>query len=228
MHCSCTHVRGLRMTPACARVGARSPMPSPVPAPQVSRASYRQQRLSQYRNYTNLISEQDWDDVRRQLVAGWPQPPPLPPAARPYAFARNWRSVGSSVVHFQLRNLLWAPSAHDVVVVHDNRLQHFNTITRAVSDVLDLRGQPKGPRIAGLGRVQVRPAHEEQRRHAARAAHCLRRSVLCCAAVRQLRRHGCNASRQPSHVHALRPAAAHAGQHAVRCWRAGGCWRLHR
>jgi hypothetical protein len=123
--------------------------------PQVSRHRYRQQRLQQYRNYMNCIPEEAWDAVRRELVAPWRQPSPLPPLCCPYRFVRNWRGVSSSIVHFQLRNLLWAASAHDVYVVYDNRVQHWNSVTRRVEDVLDMRGAPKGPRLPGLGRVQV-------------------------------------------------------------------------
>lgn len=123
--------------------------------PQVSRAEYRQQRVQRYHNYMNMIPEGDCPAVRAELTASWPQPAVLLDIQWPYAFLRNWRAVASSIVHFQLRNLLWACSAHDVAVVYDNRVQHWSSVTRAVSDVLDLRGWPKGPRLPGLSRVQV-------------------------------------------------------------------------
>lgn len=104
----------------------------------------------------NCIQEQEWPNVRKQLISGWPQPTPYPAASCPFDFVRNWRAVCSSIVHFQLRNLLWCSSAHDVFVVYDNRVQHWNAVTRSVGDVLDLRGAPKGPRLPGVGRVQVR------------------------------------------------------------------------
>ncbi|WIA08841.1 hypothetical protein OEZ85_008262 [Tetradesmus obliquus] len=122
---------------------------------QVPRERYRQQRLQQYRNYMNCIPDEDWDAVRAELVAPWPQPRPLPRQRASYRFVRNWRGVPSSIVHFQLRNLLWAASAHDVFVVYDNRVQHWNSATRRCEDVLDLRGAPKGPRLPSMGRVQV-------------------------------------------------------------------------
>lgn len=103
----------------------------------------------------NCIQEEEWAGVRQQLIANWPQPSPCAAAACPFDFIRNWRAVSSSIVHFQLRNLLWASSAHDVYVVHDNRVRHWNAVTRAVEEVIDLRGPPKGPRLPGLGRVQV-------------------------------------------------------------------------
>jgi hypothetical protein len=123
---------------------------------QVSREEYRQQRIQRYRNYMNLIPEDDCPAVRAELTAGWRQPTVLSDPHWPYAFLRNWRTVASSIVHFQLRNLLWAASAHDVAVVYDNRVQHWNSVTRSVTDVLDLRGWPKGPRLPKMSRVQVR------------------------------------------------------------------------
>lgn len=125
---------------------------------QVSREEYRHQRVQRYRNYMNCIPEDDGPAARAELTQGWAQPTVLRDSQWPYAFLRNWRTVASSIVHFQLRNLLWSCSAHDVCVVYDNRVQHWNCVTRSVSDVLDLRGWPKGPRLPRLGRVQVRPA----------------------------------------------------------------------
>lgn len=121
----------------------------------MSRDRYRLQRVQQYRNYMNCIPEDEWVSVKQELIASWPQPTLLPQLHCPYQFVRNWRAVSSSIVHFQLRNLLWAASGHDVYVVYDNRVQHWNSITRTVHDMLDLRGAPKGPRLPGLGRVQV-------------------------------------------------------------------------
>eukprot|EP00775_Hariotina_reticulata_P005629 gene5629-5868_t len=127
---------------------------------QVSREEYRRQRLQEYQNYMNCIDKADWPRVRQEMVQGWPQPTRLPTECGLYAFTRNWRGVSSSIVHFQLRNLLWAVSPHDVFVVYDNRVQPQRLVTEcdsstSASDVLDLRGAPRGHRIPGLGKVQV-------------------------------------------------------------------------
>lgn len=152
------------------------PVPQHQNAPtQVSREEYRQQRIQRYRNYMNVIPEDECPAVRAELTAGWPQPQAL--RACPYAFVRNWRTVASSIVHFQLRNLLWAASAHDVAVVYDNRVQHWNSVTRTVSDVLDLRGWPKGPRLPGLTRVQVGVGCTEPTRQPAGHAALVARHV---------------------------------------------------
>lgn len=116
-----------------------------------TRDYYRQQRLATFRNYTNLI-EDGCDAEQQTLLARCKQPRA---GGRYYDFVRNWRAVQSSFVHFQLRNLVWAVSPHDVFVVYENKVNHWSTVTRSITEVLNLRGPPKGPRIPGVGRVQV-------------------------------------------------------------------------
>jgi hypothetical protein len=146
---------------------------------QVARDEYRAQRLAAYRNYVNCIPADACAAVRAELVAGWPQPALHARDHWPYAFVRNHRHVASSVVHFQLRNLLCAPSAHDAVLVHDSRLQHWSAVTRATRDVLDLRGQPKGPRLPGIGRVQVCLANVVWRAERRLQAACTHTHTAC-------------------------------------------------
>lgn len=55
----------------------------------------------------------------------------------------------------QLRNLLWATSPHDLFVVNSHAVCHWSSVTRANTEVLNLRGLPKGPRLPGIGCVQV-------------------------------------------------------------------------
>jgi len=82
-----------------------------------------------------------------------------------FAFARNTRAVRASIIHFQLRNLVWATSPHDVYTAADARLVHWNAAGREKSVVLDLSGEPGAPPLGltapgaagpvGPGRVQV-------------------------------------------------------------------------
>ena len=53
----------------------------------------------------------------------------------------------------QLRNLLWATSAHDLYVVHENRVQHWSGATRKTSTILDVSGGVAGAAAPGLGQV---------------------------------------------------------------------------
>lgn len=78
----------------------------------------------------------------------------MPPPARRdgefYQFARNTRHVKSTIVHFQLRNLVWATGPHDVYTLHRCTVRHYDCLARRSSVALDLSGDSNG-----VGRVQV-------------------------------------------------------------------------
>lgn len=111
-----------------------------------TRDQYRKTRLSSYRNYINMETETAAGiaslDVMREKCGRhcinntW------------YEFYSNSRAVHSTVVHFQLRNLVWATSANDVYVMLDNTINHWSPLTRKVTRVLSLNASPSG-------RVQV-------------------------------------------------------------------------
>jgi hypothetical protein len=42
------------------------------------------------------------------------------------------------VMIFQLRNLLWATSKHDIYLVHDSSVLHWSPLTRTITEVLDV------------------------------------------------------------------------------------------
>lgn len=69
-----------------------------------------------------------------------------------YQFFRNTRKVRCSIVHFQLRNLAWATSKHDVFVMHDATIVHWDAAARRKTQVLDLSGS--GSAMAS-GLVQI-------------------------------------------------------------------------
>lgn len=112
-----------------------------------SREKYRETRLRQYKNYENLnvphdIIEQDCK--------------PYTKGAQYYDFWYNTRLVKSTIVHFQLRNLVWATSKHDVYVMHHYAINHWSPIKRKGTAVLDLIG-PVTAKTPGqtVYRVQV-------------------------------------------------------------------------
>jgi hypothetical protein len=47
----------------------------------------------------------------------------------------------TSIVHFQLRNLVWATTSHDIYAIHQNCVMHTNVLTEQTSCVVDLSGQ---------------------------------------------------------------------------------------
>ncbi|GFR47576.1 hypothetical protein Agub_g9304, partial [Astrephomene gubernaculifera] len=165
---------------------------------QFNRATYRETRLRQYRNYTNVLPDDDGGNYRKELAplctaprrcgtagvrcgggggagagagsgaAAAPAAPPASMARGPpfFTFVRNSRAVQSNIVHFQLRNLVWAASRSDVYVVHDNCVNHWDPVAREVTEVLNLAGGwgrggaeggagGGGGRLQALGRVQV-------------------------------------------------------------------------
>lgn len=72
-----------------------------------------------------------------------------------YEFCRNFPEVRSTVVHFQLRNLIWATSCHDMFVVHTNRIVHWNMLTGDSAVVLDLTGTKPDSLAKAMGVVHI-------------------------------------------------------------------------
>ncbi|CAD5186988.1 unnamed protein product [Musa acuminata subsp. malaccensis] len=96
-----------------------------------SREDYRRTRLEQYKNYENVQnsgveSEKDCKPTEKEGVY--------------YDFRRNSRSVRSTILHFQLRNLVWATSKHDVYLMSHYSLVHWSAVTRNKYEVLNLAG----------------------------------------------------------------------------------------
>ncbi|KAK7829294.1 hypothetical protein CFP56_029548 [Quercus suber] len=69
----------------------------------ITREKYRQTRLEQYRNHENIPHSGEGSPKK---------------GSSHYEFRRNSRSVKPTVVHFQLRNLVWATSKHDVYLIN--------------------------------------------------------------------------------------------------------------
>lgn len=78
-----------------------------------------------------------------------------------YEFHRNTRSVKSTILHFQLRNLVWATSKHDVYLMSHNSVIHWSTLTSEKKQVLDVGGhvapceKHPGNLLEGFNRIQV-------------------------------------------------------------------------
>eukprot|EP00955_Chlamydomonas_euryale_P027633 291713-Chlamydomonas_euryale.AAC.11 len=105
-------------------------------------------RLRSYRNYTNVLPDEASEYRSEILATARPSSPT--PDGHFYAFVRNCRSVRSTIVHFQLRNLLWATSRNDVFLVHENCVGHWSPVTRTVTPVLDVSGGPSARRLPGI------------------------------------------------------------------------------
>mmetsp|Transcript_11441 Transcript_11441/g.34382 ORF Transcript_11441/g.34382 Transcript_11441/m.34382 type:complete len:443 (+) Transcript_11441:236-1564(+) len=114
-----------------------------------TRDQYRETRLGSYNNYTNL--EQQTAEGQRQLDKLFAECGEPTRTGLWYHFHRNSRAVHATVVHFQLRNLVWATSSHDVYVMLDSAINHWNPLSRKLTRVMNLQGQVGAPG----GKVQV-------------------------------------------------------------------------
>ncbi|KAJ0502708.1 hypothetical protein HanHA300_Chr11g0415991 [Helianthus annuus] len=57
-----------------------------------------------------------------------------------YEFFHNSRSVKPTFVHFQLRNMVWATSKHDVYVVSNDSIIHWSSLSQNLTEILDFSG----------------------------------------------------------------------------------------
>ncbi|KAK3271394.1 hypothetical protein CYMTET_20251 [Cymbomonas tetramitiformis] len=109
--------------------------------PTTTRETYREQRLKDYKNYLNLPPS--YDQLEEQSPVDKTEPF--------FSFQLNTRKVRCTIVHFQLRHLVWATSKHDVYVTHQNVVNHWNPITQRATEVANLAGTRHGT----FGRVQI-------------------------------------------------------------------------
>eukprot|EP00899_Mesostigma_viride_P006555 jgi/Mesvir1/15900/Mv02803-RA.1 len=106
-----------------------------------NRSTYRTQRLDQYKNYENLNFKRVDKEGNVERTPGCL-----------YDFFYNTRKVRSQIVHFQLRNLVWATSKHDVYVMFESGIQHWSPVTGKLTEVMSLLNGRPG---SALGRVQI-------------------------------------------------------------------------
>ncbi|XP_010060167.2 uncharacterized WD repeat-containing protein C2A9.03 isoform X1 [Eucalyptus grandis] len=117
-----------------------------------TRDKYRDKRLKQYKNYECLSrSREELDKECLQVEKG----------ENFYDFQFNTRLVKSTIVHFQLRNLLWSTSKHDVYLMQNYSVMHWSALHRRSKEVLNV-AKPIVPRVKrpglfsqSLSRVQI-------------------------------------------------------------------------
>jgi len=96
-----------------------------------TRESYRKQRLADYKNWENLEPLREAGKLYRKCTS-------LDRSAKFYSFHYNATRVKSTIVHFQLRNLVACTSKHDVYVMHEHVISHWYPVTRRITPVLNL------------------------------------------------------------------------------------------
>ncbi|GMH38454.1 hypothetical protein BSKO_06338 [Bryopsis sp. KO-2023] len=104
---------------------------------QWTREQYRLNRLRHFRNYTNVL--QEGEDYNAYLETLDKQCQATQKQGQFYDFVVNSRQVESSIVHFQLRNLLWATSKHDIYLMRDKCINHWDLMSYRCTQVMNLR-----------------------------------------------------------------------------------------
>ncbi|KAJ0876472.1 putative transcription factor WD40-like family [Helianthus annuus] len=98
---------------------------------RLTREQYRHGRLAQYENYEDVpLSGETADKKYKQTSKG----------DNYYEFFYNSRSVKPTFDHFQLRNMVWATSKHDVYVVSDDSIMHWSSLSQNITEILDFSG----------------------------------------------------------------------------------------
>ncbi|XWS09566.1 hypothetical protein CRYUN_Cryun39dG0001200 [Craigia yunnanensis] len=97
----------------------------------VTREKYRQTRLEQYKNYENIPHSGEGSGKDCKITKK---------GASYYDFRLNSRSVKSTILHFQLRNLVWATSKHDVYLMSHFSVMHWSSLTHRKREVLNVSG----------------------------------------------------------------------------------------
>ncbi|KAG9448851.1 hypothetical protein H6P81_008816 [Aristolochia fimbriata] len=118
----------------------------------ITREKYRQTRLEQYKNYENIPQSGEGSEKECKSTTK---------GGSFYEFRRNTRSVKSTILHFQLRNLVWATSKHDVYLMSHFSVIHWSAITCNKSEVLNVSGhvapceKHPGSLLEGFTQTQV-------------------------------------------------------------------------
>ncbi|XP_077222260.1 putative WD repeat-containing protein C2A9.03 isoform X2 [Tasmannia lanceolata] len=117
----------------------------------ITREKYRQTRLELYKNYENI--PQSGEGLEKECK-------PTRKGGMYYEFQRNTRSVRSTILHFQLRNLVWATSKHDVYLMSLYSVIHWSAINCNKSEVLNVSGhvtpcEHPGSLLEGFSQTQV-------------------------------------------------------------------------
>ncbi|KAF7113062.1 hypothetical protein RHSIM_RhsimUnG0164800 [Rhododendron simsii] len=118
----------------------------------ITREKYRQTRLEQYKNYENIPQSGEGSEKDCKVTMK---------GDMYYEFRRNSKSVKSTILHFQLRNLVWATSKHDVYLMSRFSITHWSALTCNKTEVLNVSGhvapceKHPGSLLEGFTRTQV-------------------------------------------------------------------------
>ncbi|XP_078149005.1 putative WD repeat-containing protein C2A9.03 isoform X1 [Carex rostrata] len=114
------------------------------------RDDFRTTRLNRYQNFESLSIPRD--NLKKELKKVQRQ-------NTFYDFQFNTRLAKTTIVHFQLRNLLWATSKHDVYMVYNYSIMHWSPLLKECHELLNVSGPvvptQKSSGACNLNRVQI-------------------------------------------------------------------------
>jgi len=91
------------------------------------RNQYREMKMKSYKNYQNLSYAREDLQECKQVEKDSPY----------YDFQYNTRRARPSIVHFQLRNLVWSTTKHDVYTVHNQSLTHWSSLDQISTELIN-------------------------------------------------------------------------------------------
>ncbi|GAB4851839.1 hypothetical protein Ancab_031238 [Ancistrocladus abbreviatus] len=118
----------------------------------ITREKYRVTRLEQYKNYENVPSSGEIVDKECEVVEK---------GGKYYEFFYNSRLVKPTILHFQLRNLIWATSKHDVYLMSNYSVMHWSSLSQNLSEVVNFSGhiapaeKHQGSLLEGFTQTQI-------------------------------------------------------------------------
>lgn len=102
-----------------------------------TRKEHRKNRVRTFINYTNLLSV-DGEDYKA-YEASLDKISVKHQNDYFYDFVVNSRRIQSTITHFQLRNLIWSTTKHDVYVMYENCIYHWDLLSSKRTQVLNLQ-----------------------------------------------------------------------------------------
>ncbi|KAL6909683.1 hypothetical protein ACP4OV_001342 [Aristida adscensionis] len=118
----------------------------------ITREAYRQARLEQYKNYENMPNSGEEAMMACKSTEK---------GGTYYEFRQNTRSVKSTISHFQLRNLVWATSKHDVYLLLHYSVLHWSALSGSNTEIMNVHGhvapseKHPGSLLEGFSHTQI-------------------------------------------------------------------------
>uniref|UniRef100_A0A1J3FLD4 Putative WD repeat-containing protein C2A9.03 n=1 Tax=Noccaea caerulescens TaxID=107243 RepID=A0A1J3FLD4_NOCCA len=115
-----------------------------------TRDEFRETRLNQYENFVNILNPHSLETLDKEHLQ-------VEKGNNFYDFHFNTRLVTSTILHFQLRNLVWATSKHDVYLMQNYSVVHWSSLLQRGQEVVNVaRSVTPTLKISEpLSRVQV-------------------------------------------------------------------------